>query len=602
MVHQSTLFIRNQRNSTEIARFQKKIHEDSDKWDVIYNHNGIKVSAYTYNKLNPFSLKEDAIKWKVEVKCEHCRDSKEFNSECTGFSNDDKTLAFVCGCQRTNIIADFYYTKCPPTVPLAIVGGAAAVAGGVVVTTCSLGLAAPLGGALIGGGMSAVCEAGAALSTGECDGASLAANIAAGAAMGAFSGGVGALGESAIKNVGSGALKLGARAAIGAVASAGSKSIGETKDCATGNKEWSKFGQAKDGKGNYTAAATLTSWTTDVVAGAAGGAVCHANSNISKAMTGKGGLLKATTRTAVSTVAASATNAAGQGVAIATGNQKEFSTSRLVTTAVATATVCAAQEGAKNMRYRANGGKHAILKEKIDKTENDFIESEVQGDKVKAEEVKQALETLRKTDPATLDECNKAAVTKGNIGELSAQHQDAQSANGVASAEFEAVNSAYRTAPRKFNPDVHPPGQQTKAELKIARDSLYRSKLDAQANERIALDRLNLHNELYDNLPVSEFVPNDPKNLHALHSEHFKQFAADVNGAPGSRGPERFLFDRHSDGSFRPAGYTKDHNYAQTPAHGDSPYYGMEQQCHRDIKSHNNTAHFTAYTAVNNRK
>lgn len=594
MVHQSTLVVKNRTTGIEIARLKKKIHEDSNRWDDVpgpHNEKGVKVSAFTYNKLNPFSMREDTIKWKVEVKCEHCSQCIVGTSECTGFSNVDKSLVFLCKCGRTDMSAEFIYTKCPPGVPLAIAGGAAAVAGGVVVTTCSFGLAAPLGGALIGGGMSAVCEAGAALSTGELDEASLAANVAAGAAMGAFSGGVGALGESALKNVGSGALKLGARAAIGAVASAGSKAIGEVKDCSVGNKEWNKYGQAKDSAGNYTASATVTSWTTDVVAGAAGGAVCHANSNISKAMAGKGGLLKAATRTAVSTAAASATNAAGQGVAIATGNQKDFDTSRLLTTTIATATLCAAQEGAKNAKYAANGGKHAMLR---DKTDTKFIKDEVgAGDDQAVQDVKSSLRRLREADAAVLDACNDAATARpaneAHAEVLIAEHQAAEQRSAAATAEHRRAVDAQKQAPRALKKDLQAQVDSTKAAKTQAADATQK-----------ALGDLQDFKATYEN---KEFLPNDPSKLHALHSDHASQFAADVNATADNRGARRFLFDRHADGSVLPAGYTAIHDYAGAPQHGASTgqYQDTKQQYYSANHMGNNIAYTTVYQTVNNR-
>ena len=408
MVHQSTLVL--SCNGKEIARLHAKIHDDSDRYVDKHSGDGIHVSCFTYNKLNPFSKRTDEIKWRVRVTCSLCSALSEQHHGNTGLSNEDSTLTFHCcgGKGGRKVVAECFFSSVPFKTPATMVIGATTVVAGAAVGVCSFGLAAPIAGAMIGAGISATTDSVVALKSGELDMKQVWIGAGTGATIGAVTGGIGSAGGSIAAKCATTGAKVAVQASTGAIAGTAGKALAEVKSVAIDHdKEWKDYGKARDKNGNFTAGATVASWTIDATAGAVGGAVASGNSSLANKVASSGAT-KAVTRAVVSSAAATGVNAAVQGANIALGNQEKFDGDRFLTTAISAAAVSVAVDAGKNAKYAAHGGKAVMLNDRANaaKIKSDLTDSN------QVSEAKDAAKTLKKAGPETIQKCQQAAQNR----------------------------------------------------------------------------------------------------------------------------------------------------------------------------------------------
>ena len=180
-----------------------------------------------------------------------------------------------------------------------IVGGMAAVAGGVALTVMTGGLGAVFGGAaLVGAGSSMVINPLAKKASGErMTGKDYVTDVAVGTVIGVASGGIGA-GGSVLTKGASGVVKCTVRAGAGVVSGAAGGAISET-------------GRAIKGE-EVDASSVVKSVTVGALCGGLGGASSHVASNASKAVGGE--VTKAAVRVGTQTSAGAAVDAVIQKV------------------------------------------------------------------------------------------------------------------------------------------------------------------------------------------------------------------------------------------------------------------------------------------------
>ena len=178
-----------------------------------------------------------------------------------------------------------------------IVGGVAAVGGGVALTVMTGGLAAVFGGAaLVGAGSSMVINPISKKASGErMTGKDYVTDVAVGTVIGAASGGIGA-GGSVLTKGASGVAKFGVRAGAGVLSGAAGGAISET-------------GRAIKGE-EVDVGSVVKSVGVGALCGGLGGAGSHIASNASKAVSGE--VTKAAVRIGTQTTAGAAVDAGVQ--------------------------------------------------------------------------------------------------------------------------------------------------------------------------------------------------------------------------------------------------------------------------------------------------
>ena len=275
-----------------------------------------------------------------------------------------KFMSFFCHCQCNNGgVADFTEKV------ISTVGGAGVAALGLGLTIASFGVAAPIGGAIMGAGISSAWHGTEKLIQGKrISKRSYCADVGFGVVSGLVTGGIGAVGETVAANAVKqgakvGAKKLAVRAVTGAVAGLTSKAVDEVKQCSTTEKQWSDYGKTFDAKGNQSG--TVTSWVASAAAGGLGGASNHVSSNLTKLV--PSGVVKSVTRVAVSAGTAAASDATIQGINIVAGHQDTYDGRRTLISTATSAGMAAAQEGTKNAIYRAHGGKSVIAADRANR-------------------------------------------------------------------------------------------------------------------------------------------------------------------------------------------------------------------------------------------
>ena len=224
-------------------------------------------------------------------KCQPCSDWKcEGKYENRGRCDDRQNCS--CTCQE---LADDTTLKATSS----IVGGVAAVAGGVALTVMTGGLAAVFGGAaLVGAGSSMVINPLAKKASGErMTGKDYLTDVAVGTVIGAASGGIGA-GGSVLTKGASGVAKFTVRAGAGVVSGAAGGAISET-------------GRAIKGE-EVDASSVVKSVGVGALCGGLGGASSHVASNASKVVSGE--VTKAAVRVGTQTGAGAAVDAVIQKV------------------------------------------------------------------------------------------------------------------------------------------------------------------------------------------------------------------------------------------------------------------------------------------------
>lgn len=156
---------------------------------------------------------------------------------------------------------------------LALTTGFAMAAGGLVLTLGTGGLAIPLGGSLMGAGISSAYQSIEKTIKGErINGAEYCLDVGFSAVTGVLTGGIGASGEViAATATKVGAQKLAIRATTGVVTGVASKVIEEVKVCSTAEKNWSDFGKVVDEGGNTSVKGTAAAWAVSMAAGLVGG-------------------------------------------------------------------------------------------------------------------------------------------------------------------------------------------------------------------------------------------------------------------------------------------------------------------------------------------
>ena len=155
---------------------------------------------------------------------------------------------------------------------LATIAGAGMAAGGLALTILSGGLAIPIGGALMGAGISSAYQGiNKSVKQERIDVSEYLIDVSFGALTGVFTGGIGAAGEVVASTVAKqgakevtkqAAKQLCVRAVAGGVAGVASKAVDEVKQCATTEKKLSEFG-----KDNNTSVSWILSAGTGVLGG-----------------------------------------------------------------------------------------------------------------------------------------------------------------------------------------------------------------------------------------------------------------------------------------------------------------------------------------------
>lgn len=463
------------------------------------------------------------------------------HDECSFF----KSCFCECDCHKGSFVD---YTE----KSLTALAGVGMAVGGLAITVGTLGLAAPVGGAIMGAGISSTVHSIEKAISGErIKMVSLSVDIGLGMATGAATGGIGAIGEvaatAAIKTgatqvVKAGVIKCGVRAAAGATAGLTAKAVDEIKRSANGEESGS-----------------AASWVASAAVGAIGGIGCHISSNATKAVSS--GVAKSVIRVGISGTTAATGDSLIQGVNIATGNQDSYDVKQTIRSAAVSSITTAACEGVKNGIYELNGGKAQMLHDKAaDKTIKEVVSSDFQ------EEYRDQYKKLQNTDQSSqkkLDqEYGKAKmVTDANRG-VASRRLVIQTFD----AEIQKQDQLIGKARQNGNLDqVRQLGEKRQELLqeKLARVKQMRSDINP------------------DNIQKSDIRHNNAgglKNAHPLINDKAGQIACDVN-PPNTigRGEGRGVFDYNpnarKDQRYIPAGHTPDHKYENTSKPGKSPYY-----------------------------
>jgi hypothetical protein len=294
-------------------------------------------------------------------KCSKCKEGK--HKDCEDPTNCS------CECNENDVIGAV-------TKAGAVVGEIGAAAGGLALAILSGGLLIPVGGALMGAGISSAYQGVEKTIKHE-----RIKGVGFGAVTGVLTGGIGASGELIAAKVAqqgaktfavAGAKKLAVRTATGVVAGVVSKVVDETKECTTTDKKWSDFGQTVDENGKVKGTATATSWAISAVVGGLGGIGGHIGSNATKQVSS--GIAKSAVRVGVSGASAVVGDTAVQTVNIAVGDQEKFDSKRTVKTFAVSSITTAAFEGAQNGIYKINNGKDQVV---LDKANKEMIQKEV---------------------------------------------------------------------------------------------------------------------------------------------------------------------------------------------------------------------------------
>ena len=463
--------------------------------------------------------------------------------------------------------------------------GAGVATLGLALTIASCGVAAPIGGAIMGAGISSTWHGFEKMIDGErISKRSYCADVGFGAVSGLVTGGIGAAGETIAANAVKqgakvGAKKLAVRAVTGAVAGFTSKAVDEVKQCSTTNKQWSDYGKNFDAQGNQNG--TVFSWVTSAAVGGLGGASTHVSSNLTKFV--PTGVAKSVTRVAVSAGTAAASDATMQGINMATGLQDTYDGRRTLISAATSAGMAAAQEGMKNTLYRANGGKAAML---VDEANKETIKQNA------PEEIQQTLmdvcEDLKQIpEPKSMAEAEKATA----YTEWQKKEADGASLRKEYDSKIDAQSRL------KQNAIV------TKNIPKIQEHQENMMRL--QEEKKVALKPFN---DVQPTVKKADFEYIGDKNIHFLVDDKVKQVAVDVSsplhaqstdtgaGTPAARPAARAIFDHHRNpagkSTYAYSGYTADHRYEETPTHGKSRYYNVHQGCESDLSTKNRVVNF----------
>ena len=452
---------------------------------------------------------------------------------------------------------------------LASVGGVGLVIGGLALTILSGGWLIPIGGAMMGAGISSTYQGvEKSIKKERISGVDFCADVAFDAATGVLTGGIGAAGETvaakvvqqgAKEVVKAGAKKLAIRTAAGAVAGVASKVVDETKECLTTDKKWSQFGQTLDENGEVSGTGTFVSWATSTVVGGLGGVGGHISSSASQQVTSS--LTQSTIRVGVSGATAAVGDATIQTINIATGKQKEFDVKRAVKSAAVSSITAAAFEGAQGGIYKLNGGKDQVL---LDKANEQMIK-----DKVPTNEQSEVLDSyndLKKLSPSAVSsEMEKPAVRNDLLSKRSRNQAEINEVK----TKIKQTSEFLKTASRDNQVDI--------STLEVQQNQLEQLKVQ---EKQLYIEQKRIDTDLEKQ---KQSFLND-RNAHVLIRDRSQQIASDI-GPPSAdkRGAKRAVFDydvnpdkNRLDYSF--AGYTDDHQYQRIPDHGLSDYSNYHQR------------------------
>ena len=430
---------------------------------------------------------------------------------------------------------------------LSIVGGVAAITGGVALTVATgglgaVGIAAAVGGsALTGVGATAAIHPVAKKINGErMTGKDYVKDVVIGGTIGAVTGPIGMGGASVTTSIASkvgtegvkqGAVKLGCRAAVGAVSGAASSAI---QDGANG-----QFNVGNVLKGSLLGAAT-------------GGAAHLSGNVVNKVATT--GVVRSVAKVAADTTSAVVLDASSQLIVDGKVDGK-----KLALNAGARAATSAGVEAVTNATYKFHGGKD-VLRDKLgDKKILKKLDSK---DRESAMEGRKFLE--RKL---THDEAEKQLLKAKEYTQVKREHQEMVDNLKAKEARKAAIdrdieklkNSAHLSREERAN--AMRPMQEEKNPLPRQITNLSK-KIDKYQRE--VLSQMPEPDKLGGKL-----------NVHALvNKERIGQFAADLPTAEGDygRGVKRVVFDRKERPTggkgYKIAGVIDDHDYSKVPHYG----------------------------------
>jgi hypothetical protein len=439
-----------------------------------------------------------------------------------------------------------------------IIAGVALTAGGIFLTISTIGLAAPVGGALVGAGISSTYHGiEKAINKERIDAISYCADVGFGAITGAATGGIGAVGETVATHVlkqgakevaKAGVKKLAVRAAAGAVSGVVSKAIDEVKQCSTNDKKWSDYGKSFDKDGN--ADGTATAWITSGFLGGLGGASSHLSSNLAKEASN--GVTKSVTRVAVSGTTAALSDATIQGANIAVGNQDHYDIRQTITSATTSTIMTAAQEGTKNVIYGSAGGKNNML---VDKPNKKAMEKIPEQDRQAAMD---GLEKLKQLSQQTLNDGRHTAEIRTDLNEV----------HNTQEAKMRSYDTKIKQV-RTLRDDAKKKGDIIKAkEYSKEHQKLKTMRKEAGQNLARTEQQIGQHPTQYMN----------EDSAHFLDNAKFGQVAYDIN-QPNSatRGENRVIVDYAKDnnrrGIFLYSDHTSTHDYTNTRGFGEGDCY-----------------------------
>lgn len=398
-----------------------------------------------------------------------------------------------------------------------VVFGAAAFAGGVALTLTTgglgaVGLAAVLGGgALTGVGATAVIHPIAKQLNGErMTGKEYVKDVAIGGTIGAITGPIGALGATATNSIATKAVEIGikqgvtkfvCRTGIGAVTGAAAGVIQEFSNPG-------KFSGKNVLKGTILGAAT--------------GGVTHATSNITRHL-GSAGIAKSVIKVAADSGTTAVIDSAAQLI-----ENGEIDGKRLAINVGARAATTAGYETAAGTIYNANGGKKGLQGKMSDKQKLE---------KMNAEDKRAAIESKEHLEKMSFEDIQS---------ELKLARQNTDAKNELTRMQDALIKIDKEIA--GVNGRIHHISQNTNLE-EADRNLQFKTEQNEKAaliKEQKRMSKSYTNYNKKDMAILKETTKMGDRNIHALDSEHIKQFAADLPDAntDSLRGKRRVIFDR----------------------------------------------------------
>ncbi|XP_057368150.1 uncharacterized protein LOC130689142 [Daphnia carinata] len=429
--------------------------------------------------------------------------------------------------------------------------GAAAFAGGVVLTVSTgglgtVGIAAVIGGGVLtGAGATAAIHPIAKQLNGErMTGTDYVKDLAIGGTVGAITGGIGAGGASVTTSIASkvgteslkqGAVKLGCRTVVGAVSGGTASAIQEGVNATSGDA--TQFNGMNVLKGALLGAAT--------------GGVGHVTGGAAKLV--DNGVAKSVTKVVADTAGTAVIDATYQKIVDGKVDGK-----KLALNAGARAATSAAYEAVSNATYKAHGGKEVLQDKLGDKEILDEVDSADRENAVKAKKFVKQL---------TAEQIEKQIVLAEEVSSAKQKLQMMQDKQSKIQSKLNDANKQLSEITK------NPSFRQDAASADTLKQLQDQKGLLQKESKLLGKKIVQFTKEVLKELPRPQKLGD--QKLHALDSEHSRQFAADLpEDSTSGRGAKRVVFDVkvNEDGTVKNvkiAGIIDDHDYTKVPKYGE---------------------------------